>query len=188
MCDGRNIGAGGGGAGGAGHHESQRDQDNVLMDPDQWRFTPSTMESSAFNFNSFINHPSGDLTPTPGAYHNVFHNQAGDLHTPAAPFQLGTPLSGDETHANPTIDVSGFHTHLLHTHGYQDHGQHFSQQQAYAPSSFIQRDSEFETMDPSHAEYLSRKLDERNQQAEAARLPTTQYAPQSMSHAPSLDK
>ncbi len=79
----------------------------------------------------------------------VFHNQAGDLHTPGMGFGLGTPLSisNSEGHHSvaSAIDMHGFHPHLLHSQPFSNPNL-FAQQQSYAPSSFVHQDSSYETM------------------------------------------
>lgn len=83
----------------------------------------------------------------------VFHNQAGDLHTPGMGFGLGTPLSisHSETHTNSAsaIDMHAFHPHLLQSQPYQSSNP-FAQQQTYAPSSFVHQDSGYETIPGIH--------------------------------------
>lgn len=93
----------------------------------------------------------------------VFHNQAGDLHTPGMGFHLGTPLSlsSPENHTNsvPAIDMHDFHPHLLHSQPFQSSNS-FAQQQSYAPSSFVHRDSGYETMHHAHSGLPSEAMDE----------------------------
>lgn len=84
----------------------------------------------------------------------MYHNQAGDLHTPNMGFQLGTPLSlpTSETHPHQTptaFALQGFHPHMLGSSTIQASAT-FSQQQSYAPSSFVHQDSGFETIGRSH--------------------------------------
>ena len=77
------------------------------------------------------------------------HNQTGDLHTPDIGFGLGTPLSISTFENHPktasAIDMPGFHTHLLHSQPFQGSNS-FVHQQSYAPSSFVHRDSTYETL------------------------------------------
>ena len=99
------------------------------------------------------NQPAGCYTPTPGGS-TMYHNQAGDLHTPNLGFQLGTPLSlpTSEAHAHQNCTafaLQGFHPHLLGSTTIPAPAT-FSQQQSYAPSSFIHQDSGFETIGGSH--------------------------------------
>lgn len=136
--------------------DTNKDQESCFGEPDQWRFTPSILDTNSFAFASFANHPSNDFGSTPGGTNTVFHNnQAGDLHTPGVGFQLGTPLSvpnsTGQSDATAAIDVHAFHTHLLHSQPFQNPNR-FTPQQSYAPSSFIHQDSGYDTMEhPSHA-------------------------------------
>jgi hypothetical protein len=115
---------------------------------DQWRFTPSLLDTTSFHFPSFANQPSGYYTPTPGGTSTIYHNQAGDLHTPGMGFHLGTPLSMPTSEGNihSAIDMHGFHPHLLDVHSFQTTTS-FNPQQSYAPSSFIHQDSGFDAID-----------------------------------------
>lgn len=127
-----------------GDQDSRKDQDTNLEDPEHWRFTPSMLDTNSFSFASFANQHSGGYTPTPGGTNPLFHNQAGDLHTPSMGFQLGTPLSSNASHPASAIDMHGFHAHLLHSQQYQN-ASAFQEQQSYAPSSFIHQDSGYDT-------------------------------------------
>lgn len=114
---------------------------------DHWRFTP-LLESNSFTFPSFANNPSGYYTPTPGGSSTMYHNRAGDLHTPNMAFHLGTPMSMPTTDGqiqpSSTLDMHAFHPNLLSS--FQPSGT-FHEQQSYAPSSFVHQDSGFEAMD-----------------------------------------
>lgn len=131
-------------------HEANKDHDPSLGESDHWRFTPSMLDTNSFAFASFANQHSEGFTPTPaGGMGSVFHNQAGDLHTPGMGFGLGTPLStsNTESHHNSAsaLDMHGFHPHMLHLQPYPNSNP-FAQQQSYAPSSFVHQDSGYETM------------------------------------------
>ncbi|KAL2016892.1 hypothetical protein VTK56DRAFT_2892 [Thermocarpiscus australiensis] len=139
------------------NHEAFRDQDPTpRASNDPWRFTPSLLDPGSFSFASFANQPPGYYTPTPGGTNTLYHPQAGDLHTPTLGTGLGlnTPLSmptsdGAVHSGAGTMDMSGFH------HGF--HPQQFHQfnpfiqppppQPSFAPSSFVQQDTGYETMD-----------------------------------------
>ena len=132
--------------------EGGKDHESGLGDSDSWRFTPSMLDTNSYAFAAFANQHSGDFTPGPSAGMNaVFHNQAGDLHTPGMAFQLGTPLStsASESHTNAAsaVDMHGFHPHLLHTQTFPNSNL-FAQQQSFAPSSFVHQDSGYDTMNP----------------------------------------
>ena len=84
----------------------------------------------------------------------MYHNLAGDLHTPNIGFQLGTPLSlptseGQSQHHPSAFAVQGFHSQLLGSTSLQA-STTFPQQQSYAPSSFVHQDSGFGTAGGSH--------------------------------------
>ncbi|KAF6219324.1 hypothetical protein HO133_005149 [Letharia lupina] len=123
-----------------GDQDTSKDQDSGFGEPDDWRFTPSILDTNSFAFASFANHQSSDFGSTPGGTNTVFHNnQAGDLHTPG------------QSDATAAIDMHGFHTHLLHSQPFQNPSR-FTPQQSYAPSSFIHQDSGYDTMEhPNHA-------------------------------------
>ena len=106
------------------------------------------LDSNSFSFASFANQATGYYTPTPGGTNTIYHNQAGDLHTPGMAFHLGTPLSMPTSDGNvhSAIDVHGFNPHLLGLHPYQSAAT-FNPQQSYAPSSFVHQDSGFDAMD-----------------------------------------
>ena len=145
-----------------GDHEGGKDHESGLGEPDHWRFTPSMLDTNSYAFTAFANQHSGDFTPTQtGGMSAVFHNQAGDLHTPGMGFHLGTPLSmsASESHTNPasTVDIRGFHPHLLQTQTFQNSNP-FAQQESYAPSSFVHQDSDYETMNPQQNGLPDEKL------------------------------
>ena len=133
-----------------GDSEGNNEYDSGLGESDHWKFTPSMLDTNSFAFTSFANQHAEDFTPTLGAgISGVFHNQAGDLHTPGMGFGLGTPLStsAPETHMNvtPVIDMHGFHQHLLRSEPLQSSNP-FAHQESYAPSSFQHQDSGYETL------------------------------------------
>ena len=131
-----------------GDHEDHKDGTLTAGEVnDQWRFTP-LLDSTSFSFASFANQATGYYTPTPGGTSTIYHNQAGDLHTPGMAFHLGTPLSMPTSDGNvhSAIDMHGFHPHLLGLHSFQTAAT-FNPQQSYAPSSFVHQDSGFEAMD-----------------------------------------
>ena len=73
----------------------------------------------------------------------LYHSQAGDLHTPGMGIHLGTPLSlslsENAMHAEPSIEMHGFHPNMFQADSFQQNP--YSQQQSYAPSSFVHQDS-----------------------------------------------
>ncbi|PMD67382.1 uncharacterized protein K444DRAFT_14729 [Hyaloscypha bicolor E] len=157
-------------------HHSLGHEDIKDLDPtpraqhEAWRFTPSLLDPNSFAFSSFANQPPGYYTPTPGGTNTLYHNQAGDLHTPGMgmglSMGLGTPLSmptsTDALHASTMMDMNAFSHHVPHFQNYnpfghpnqQQHAHHHQQQQqqpqqqqSFAPSSFVHQDTGYETMD-----------------------------------------
>ncbi|RDW77277.1 hypothetical protein BP6252_05330 [Coleophoma cylindrospora] len=150
-------------------HDETHDMKDLDPTPraqhEPWRFTPSLLDPNSFAFSAFANQPPGYYTPTPGGTNTLYHNQAGDLHTPGMGIGmgmgLGTPLSlptsADGLHGGPMMDMSalGHHMppHFYNPFGHQQqHQQHHHQQQqleqsSYAPSSFVHQDTGYETME-----------------------------------------
>lgn len=130
---------------------------------DHWRLTPSLMDPNSFAFSAFANQPPGYYTPTPGGFNTLWHNTAGDLHTPGA-LGLNTPLSLPQSmhtlHATDPMQFGHFNPHMLHAqhtfdpfqhHQQQHHHLHQQQQQHYAPPGhFLQhQDSGYAALDDS---------------------------------------
>ena len=131
-------------------YEDTKDKDFASKDSsDHWRLTPSLMDPNSMVFASLVDQQAGCALPTPGSS-MVYHNQAGDLHTPGFGFNLGTPLSmsttDDQIPAPSALEMHGFNPALLESNDYHSHS-HFTHQQSYAPRSFVHQDSGFETMD-----------------------------------------
>ncbi|KAI1195418.1 CP2 transcription factor-domain-containing protein [Nemania serpens] len=138
--------------------EAFRDQDPTpRASGAEWRFTPSLLDPTSFSFNSFANQQPGYYTPTPGGTNTLYHNQAGDLHTPSLSLGVGlnTPLSLPTSegaiHAGPgMMDIPHFQppmpTHQFHP-SFNPFMQPAPQQPTFAPSSFVHHDTGYETMD-----------------------------------------
>ena len=168
------------------HHDSQQEQEGTLSEWDHSRFTPSMLDTNSFAFTNFVNQNSGEFsTPTPGVSNSFFHNQAGDLHTPGMAFQLGTPLSSDDSHPVSAVDMQAFHPHLLQHQPFHDH-RGFQPQQSFAPSSFIHQDSGYETVDASHLDMPPQKMDN-HQHSDLPDYATGSYHDASTSQMPSLE-
>ena len=108
------------------------------------------LDTNSYAFTAFASQHSDGFTPSLGVNMNgITHNQAGDLHTPGIGFGLGTPLSLSHSEGHPNsasaIDMNGFHPHLLHSQPFHDTNFH-AQPQAYAPSSFMHRESGYGAM------------------------------------------
>lgn len=106
--------------------------------------TPSWMESASYSMMPLVNQHSGFYTPTSSGMGAVFHNQAGDLHTPTG-MHLMTPLAGmpaiQNHHSN---GFEPFHPQFINpVHGMNQ----YTQQPSYAPSAFMHRDTGYDAMD-----------------------------------------
>ncbi|KAJ8063869.1 hypothetical protein OCU04_007723 [Sclerotinia nivalis] len=155
-------------AGAPDRHHSVGSEEIKDLDPtpraqhDPWRFTPSLLDSNNFSFSSFANGTPGPFyTPTPGGANTLYHNQAGDLHTPGMGMNmgLGTPLSlptsTDGLHTHTMMDMSHFGQQMppqfqnFNPFAHPHHQQQAQQQQptSFAPSSFVHQDTGYETMD-----------------------------------------
>ena len=109
------------------------------------------LENNSFTFPSFANQQSGYYTPTPGGSSTMYHNRAGDLHTPGMGFHLGTPMSmptsDGQVHAASALDMHAFNPNILSN--FQPTNA-FVQQPSYAPSTFVHNSSGFDAIDVSN--------------------------------------
>jgi hypothetical protein len=101
------------------------------------------MDPNSHSFNMFAN-MSGYYTPTPGGSNTLYHNQAGDLHTPTyAAMGLGTPMSMPTSEG--AMQTAPYH------HAFQPglpqhmHPQQQQQQQQQPPPP-----QQFQNMNPYH--------------------------------------
>ncbi|KAI9809645.1 MAG: hypothetical protein M1825_000077 [Sarcosagium campestre] len=119
---------------------------------DLWRFTPSLLDPNSFAFASFANQPPGYYTPTPGGTNTIYHNQAGDLHTPSMGFGAGTPLSmpTSETAVSlaASIEMPAFTLHNMHGHHFNSFDP-FAQPTSFAPSHFQNQPTDYEPLNAS---------------------------------------
>ena len=120
------------------HLHDIKDADHTPRDSNEpWNFgnsglTPSMMDPNSQSFNMFANQMPGYYTPTPGGTSTLYHNQAGDLHTPGfGGVGLGTPLSlptsESALNAGHQAAAYGFHPQLP---------QHLQQQQFHNVNPF----------------------------------------------------
>lgn len=117
-------------------------------------FSPSWMDPAAMQMmSSFAGQHPGFYTPNSGGMGAVFHNQAGDLHTPTAglnmitPLSLANPMPGSHpSNGHPVHLDQQFNPHYLPPH--MPDINPYMQQASYAPSAFLHRDS-FDAMDES---------------------------------------
>ena len=107
------------------------------------------MDPNSHNFNMFANQMPGYYTPTPGGTNTLYHNQAGDLHTPTFGMGLGTPLSMPTSegalHAGQQgAPFHGFQPNMPH-HIQQQQFQNMNpfqmHQQGFAPAQFSHQNS-----------------------------------------------
>ncbi|CAL3971646.1 unnamed protein product [Diplocarpon coronariae] len=145
---------------GVGHEDIKDLDPTPRAQHEPWRFTPSLLDPNSFAFAAFANQPPGYYTPTPGGTNTLYHNQAGDLHTPGLGLGLGlglgTPLSlpasADGLHSSTMLDLAAFSHHMPpqfhHYHPFGQPQQHAEPQPptSYAPSSFVHRDPGYETL------------------------------------------
>lgn len=174
---------------GNGNRDEQRQQhpEGALLDPEQWRYTPSAIDASNFNFSSFLNHPSGEVTPAPGDFNNMFHSQAGDLHTPGVAFNLGTPLSTDDSHPLAAVGLDAFHPHLLPPQEFH-HLSQFQQQPSFAPSTFLHQDSGYDTMEQQASAFRGPNQQEQDQQSDMPEIPVEHHAMNTMAQPSNAEK
>ncbi|CAI7635821.1 unnamed protein product [Penicillium glandicola] len=108
--------------------------------------TPSWMESASFSMMPLPNQLPGFYTPTSAGMGAMFHNQAGDLHTPTG-MHLLNPLSGmSSIHNHHSNGFEPFHPQFMNP--VHDMNQ-YTQQPSYAPSAFMHRDIAYDAMDDS---------------------------------------
>ncbi|KFY15410.1 hypothetical protein V491_05693 [Pseudogymnoascus sp. VKM F-3775] len=126
-----------------------------------WRFTPSLLDPNSYAFSAFANQMPAYYTP--GANGNpLYHNQAGDLHTPSmgVGMGVGTPLSmqtGEAGVVHPgqvyfqqpypqqqALPPQSFQNNYT---GYPPTTGQEQQQQSFAPATFMHQDPGYEAMD-----------------------------------------
>ncbi|KAJ5390186.1 uncharacterized protein N7496_001254 [Penicillium cataractarum] len=139
------------------HHEMKMDEHDLKFPSERTprnlhdlNFTPSWIDPQSMTMMSLAGQHPGFYTPNSGGMGAIFHNQAGDLHTPTAGLNMITPLSLSNSipigqhNAQPTIN----HFNPQYLAQNMPDMNPYVQQQTYAPSAFMHRDS-FEAMDES---------------------------------------
>lgn len=98
--------------------------------------------------------PTGYYTPNSGGLGTVFHNQAGDLHTPNLGLNLMSPLSLGHQMCTNNLSADGssmgldpFNQQYMAQHYHNP--QPFAQQATFAPGALVHRDSGYDAMDDS---------------------------------------
>lgn len=111
-------------------------------------FSPSWMDPGPINMMSLGPQHPGFYTPNSGGMGAIFHNQAGDLHTPTVGLHNMTPLSlSNQVTAPPQQGMEHFNPHYLAQQ--MPDMNSYIQQASYAPSDFMQRDPGYDVMDES---------------------------------------
>jgi hypothetical protein len=139
------------------HHEMKMDEHDLKFPNERTprnlhdlNFTPSWIDPQSMTMMSLAGQHPGFYTPNSGGMGAIFHNQAGDLHTPTAglnmitPLSLSNPIPIGQHNAQPPINH--FNPQYLAQH--MPDMDPYVQQQTFAPSAFMHRDS-FEPMDES---------------------------------------
>ncbi|KAF7596421.1 hypothetical protein BBP40_001728 [Aspergillus hancockii] len=128
------------------------------------RYTPSFVDPNSLSFINPLTQPHGYYTPNSGGLGTVFHNQAGDLHTPSMGLNMITPLTLPQQIAGATINadttamgLDQFNQSYMAPH-FQN-PQPFSQQTTFAPAPFVHRDSGYDAMDESVDELSLNEVD-----------------------------
>ncbi|OGE53386.1 hypothetical protein PENARI_c008G07912 [Penicillium arizonense] len=111
--------------------------------------TPSWMEPGSFSMMPFAGQHSGLYTPNSGGMGAIYHNQAGDLHTPTGmhmitPLSLTNPMNG--AHHHPGNGFEPFNPQFLAS---MPEINPYAQQASYAPSAFMHHNSNYNVMDES---------------------------------------
>lgn len=119
------------------------------------KFPPSWMDSSSMVMIPMANRHPGFYTPNSGSMGAIFHNQAGDLHTPTGGLHTMTPLSFAKPLEGPQQCHSGMsqcspqflQSQMPEINPYM--------QGSYAPSAFVQRDPGYDVMDETGDESVN---------------------------------
>ncbi|KAJ5634277.1 hypothetical protein N7528_002119 [Penicillium herquei] len=114
-------------------------------------FSPSWMDPGSMQMMSLAGQHPGFYTPNSGGMGAIFHNQAGDLHTPTVGLHTMTPLSlSNQVAPPPQHGMDHFNQHYMAQQ--MPDMNPYMQQPSYAPSAFMQRggyDVMDETVDDS---------------------------------------
>lgn len=140
------------------HHDVKMDEHELKFASERTprnlqdlNFTPSWIDPQSMTMMSLAGQHPGFYTPNSGGMGAIFHNQAGDLHTPTAGLNMITPLSLSNpipiSQNNAPSTINHFNQQYLAQH-MPDMNPYVQQQPTFAPSAFMHRDS-FEAMDES---------------------------------------
>ncbi|KAJ5265220.1 uncharacterized protein N7525_007424 [Penicillium rubens] len=126
--------------------------DRALQNMHELGLTPSWMESASYSMMPPANQHTSFYAPTLSGMGAMFHNQAGDLHTPTG-MHLVTPLSGmPAVHNHHSVSFEPFHPGFMNPVNDMNP---YTQQSSYAPSVFMHRDSGYDSMDDTLDESLN---------------------------------
>ncbi|KAE8352603.1 CP2 transcription factor-domain-containing protein [Aspergillus coremiiformis] len=127
------------------------------------RFAPSYVDPNSLSFINPLSQPQGYYTPNSSGLGAVFHNLAGDLHTPSMGLNMITPptlpqhIASATINANPTaMGFEPFNQSYITPH-FQN-PQPLSQQSAFAPA-FVHCDSGYDAIDESVDELSLNDMD-----------------------------
>lgn len=134
------------------HQRAGLENDGTLHGGHDMRFAPTFVDPNSLSFMNSMSQQTGYYTPNSGGLGTVFHNQAGDLHTPNLGLNLMSPLSlGNQmSSANLSADGSsmGIDPFSQHYMPQQYHNpQPFAPQATFAPGALVHRDSGYDAMD-----------------------------------------
>ncbi|KAK1145581.1 hypothetical protein N8T08_004139 [Aspergillus melleus] len=129
------------------------ENDGTLPGGHGMRFAPTFVDPNSLSFmDSMSQQTGGYYTPNSGGLGTVFHNQAGDLHTPNLGLNLMSPLSLGHQVGGTNISADGssmgldpFSQQFMPPHYHNP--QHFAQQATFAPGALVHRDSGYDAMD-----------------------------------------
>jgi hypothetical protein len=126
--------------------------DRALRNMHELGLTPSWIESASYAMMPPANQHTSFYAPTLSGMGAMFHNQAGDLHTPTG-MHLVTPLSGMQAVYNHhSVSFEPFHPGFMDPVNDMNP---YAQQSSYAPSVFMHRDSGYDSMDDTLDESLN---------------------------------
>ncbi|KAG2412214.1 hypothetical protein HFD88_009771 [Aspergillus terreus] len=115
------------------------------------RYSAEFIDPNSLDFVSQANQPHGYYTPNSGGLGAMFHNQAGDLHTPGMGLHMMTPLSLPQQIAGTAANADGaglsmdqFNPSFIPQPF--PNPQAFAQQPPFAPAPFVQ-DSGYDAME-----------------------------------------
>ncbi|KAF9891113.1 hypothetical protein FE257_005049 [Aspergillus nanangensis] len=153
--------------------------DNTRVGQDM-RFSSGYVDPNSLSFMSSA-HQHGYYTPNSGSAGEIYHNQAGDLHTPNMALNMMTPLSLPQQLSASTISADPPLMNLDHfnqsfmSQPFQ-HPAHFTHQQPFAPSTFVQ-DSGYDAMEDQVDELSLNDVDMQGHSSSQL-LPSTMQHPE----------